>query len=82
MTNGSLTIKRMATPPSEWSAKEKKKKGSVRLRERTCFRHVSLKVLKEQQVPGGPFEKVHSGEAKLNAGLFDLGIEASSFQGE
>lgn len=82
MTNGSLTIKRMATPPSEWSAKEKKKKkGSVRLRERTCFRHVSLKVLKEQ-VPGGPFEKVHSGEAKLNAGLLDLGIEASSFSGE
>lgn len=70
----------MATPPSEWSAKEKKK-GSVRLRERTCFRHVFLKVLKEQQVPGGPFEKVHSGEAKLNAGLFDLGIEASSFSG-
>lgn len=54
----------------------------MRLRERTCFHHVSLKVLKEQQVPGGPFEKVRSGGAELNAGLFDLGIEASSFSGE
>ncbi len=49
--------------------------------ERTCFRHVSLKVLKENKSPEKHLQSPYL-RMKLNAGLFDLWNKVCSFPGD
>lgn len=60
---------------SRW---QRRQKGSVIWIERTCFRHGSLKVLKDNKSPGNHLKSPYW-RMKLNAGLFDIWNKASSF---